>query len=144
MERQSCSRNEKRPRDTEGPQKHTRSLSCARHLRTSMGECRNSVKHRMSGMLGATNRPARIPMAKWNVDDPSHGSTWHNRSSWRNRVRLCVWIGVLFPVFRGAGTTSSVLDMTPPISRLALADLRDTFEEVHNEHRGFFMTWLDC
>ncbi|MGB0107155.1 MAG: hypothetical protein WBP52_01530, partial [Terriglobales bacterium] len=25
--------------------------------------------------------------------------------------------------------------MTPPISRLALADLRDTFEEVHNGHR---------
>jgi hypothetical protein len=50
-------------------------------------------------------------------------------------LRLCVWIAVLFPVFLAAGATSSILDMTPPISRLALADLRDTFEEVHNGHR---------
>jgi murein DD-endopeptidase MepM/ murein hydrolase activator NlpD len=33
------------------------------------------------------------------------------------------------------GAISSILDMTPPISGLALADLRDTFEEVHNGHR---------
>ena len=50
-------------------------------------------------------------------------------------LRICVLIAVLFPVFLAAGTTSSILDMTPPISRLALADLRDTFEEVHNGHR---------
>ncbi|MGA9447940.1 MAG: hypothetical protein WBV26_15950, partial [Candidatus Sulfotelmatobacter sp.] len=50
-------------------------------------------------------------------------------------LRLCVCIAVLFPVFLAAGTTSSILDMAPPISRLALADLRDTFEEVHNGHR---------
>jgi len=50
-------------------------------------------------------------------------------------MRICVWIAVLFPMFLAAGTTSSILDMTPPISRLALEDLRDTFEEVHNGHR---------
>jgi peptidoglycan LD-endopeptidase LytH len=50
-------------------------------------------------------------------------------------VRLCVCIAVLFPVFLAVGTTSSILDMTPPISGLALADLRDTFEEVHNGYR---------
>ena len=50
-------------------------------------------------------------------------------------LRLCVCIAVLFPVFLAAGTTSSILEMTPPISGLALADLRDTFEEVHNGHR---------
>jgi hypothetical protein len=42
---------------------------------------------------------------------------------------------VLFPVFLAVGATSSILEMTPPISGLALADLRDTFEEVHNGHR---------
>jgi len=49
--------------------------------------------------------------------------------------RFCVCIAVLFPVFLAVGTTSSILEMTPPISGLALADLRDTFEEVHNGHR---------
>ena len=42
---------------------------------------------------------------------------------------------MLFPVFLAVGATSSILEMTPPISGLALADLRDTFEEVHNGHR---------
>jgi peptidoglycan LD-endopeptidase LytH len=32
------------------------------------------------------------------------------------------------------GETSSILEMTPPISGLALANLRDTFEEIHNGH----------
>jgi murein DD-endopeptidase MepM/ murein hydrolase activator NlpD len=50
-------------------------------------------------------------------------------------LRLCVCIGVLFPVFLAVGATSSILEMTPPISGLALADLQDTFEEVHNGHR---------
>jgi len=50
-------------------------------------------------------------------------------------LRLCVCIALLLPAFLPAGTTSSILDMTPPISRLALADLRDTFEEVHSGHR---------
>jgi hypothetical protein len=47
-------------------------------------------------------------------------------------LRLCVCIAVLFPVFLAVG---SILEMTPPISGLALADLWDTFEEVHNGHR---------
>jgi murein DD-endopeptidase MepM/ murein hydrolase activator NlpD len=50
-------------------------------------------------------------------------------------LRLCVCIVALFPVFLAVGTTSSVLEMIPPISGLALADLRDSFEEVHNGHR---------
>ena len=50
-------------------------------------------------------------------------------------MRLCVCIAVLVPVFLAVATTSSVLEMAPPISGLALADLRDTFEEVHNGHR---------
>jgi len=33
------------------------------------------------------------------------------------------------------GATSSILDMSPPIRGLALADLRDTFEEVHDGHK---------
>jgi len=50
-------------------------------------------------------------------------------------VRHCVCIAVLFPVFLAVGTASSILEMSPPISGLALSDLRDTFEEVHNGHR---------
>jgi len=38
------------------------------------------------------------------------------------------------PVLLAVAATSSILDMTPPIRGLALADLRDTFEEVHNGH----------
>jgi murein DD-endopeptidase MepM/ murein hydrolase activator NlpD len=38
-------------------------------------------------------------------------------------------------VFLAAGATSSILELTPPISGLTLADLRDSFEEVHNGHR---------
>jgi len=50
-------------------------------------------------------------------------------------LKLCVCIAVLFSVLLAFGATSSILDMTPPIRGLALADLRDTFEEVHNGHR---------
>ena len=50
-------------------------------------------------------------------------------------MRLCVCIAVLFPVFLAVGVTSSILEMTSPISGLTLADLRDTFEEFHNGHR---------
>jgi len=32
------------------------------------------------------------------------------------------------------GATSSILEMTPPIRGLALANLRDTFEEIHDGH----------
>ena len=36
--------------------------------------------------------------------------------------------------FLAVGATSSILEMTPPIGGLALANLRDTFGEVHNGH----------
>ena len=35
----------------------------------------------------------------------------------------------------GSGATPSALDMTPPIHGLTRADLRETFEEVHNGHK---------
>jgi murein DD-endopeptidase MepM/ murein hydrolase activator NlpD len=41
----------------------------------------------------------------------------------------------LLPVFLAVGATSSMLEMAPPIHGLALANLRDMFEEVHNGHR---------
>ncbi len=50
-------------------------------------------------------------------------------------MRLCVYVAVFFPAILAVGVTSSILQMTPPISGLALADLQDTFEEVHNGHR---------
>ena len=50
-------------------------------------------------------------------------------------MKLCVCIAVFFAVFLAAGATSSILELTPPISELALKDLRDSFEEVHNGHR---------
>ena len=62
-------------------------------------------------------------------------STRHTGHSEGIGLRLCVCIAVLFPVFLAVGAPSSILEMTPPISGLALADLRDTFEEVHNGHR---------
>jgi murein DD-endopeptidase MepM/ murein hydrolase activator NlpD len=37
-------------------------------------------------------------------------------------------------VVLAVGATSSILDMSPPIGGLALANLRDTFAEVHNGH----------
>jgi murein DD-endopeptidase MepM/ murein hydrolase activator NlpD len=49
-------------------------------------------------------------------------------------LRLGVRIGGLFSVLLAVGATSSILDMTPPISGLAVADLRDMFQEVHNGH----------
>ena len=48
------------------------------------------------------------------------------------KLRFC--IAGLFPVFLAVGATSSVLEMTPPIRGLSLANLRDTFEEAHNGH----------
>ena len=50
-------------------------------------------------------------------------------------MRLCVSIAGLFSVVLAAGATSSILDMSPPIRGLALAELRDMFQEVHNGHR---------
>ena len=50
-------------------------------------------------------------------------------------MRLCVCIAGLCTVFLAAGATSSILEMTPPIVGLTLANLRSTFEEVHSGHR---------
>ena len=33
------------------------------------------------------------------------------------------------------GATASIVEMTPPIRGLALTNLRDTFEEVHDGHK---------
>ena len=49
-------------------------------------------------------------------------------------MRLRIWIARLFAVFLAVGATSSILEMTPPIGGLALANLRDTFAEVHSGH----------
>ena len=49
-------------------------------------------------------------------------------------MRLCVCIAGLFAAFLAVGATSSVLEMTPPIGGLALANLRNTFGEVYNGH----------
>ena len=49
-------------------------------------------------------------------------------------MRLSVCIAGLLPVFLALGATSSILEMTPPIRGLALANLRDMFAEVHNGH----------
>src|SRR5471030_1113524 len=40
----------------------------------------------------------------------------------------------LLPVFLAVGTASSILEMTPPIGGLVLANLRDMFEETHSGH----------
>jgi murein DD-endopeptidase MepM/ murein hydrolase activator NlpD len=50
---------------------------------------------------------------------------------------LKLWVGItgLLAVFLAVGATSSILDLTPPIRGLALANLRVSFEEVHNGQR---------
>ena len=50
-------------------------------------------------------------------------------------MRLSVCIAGLLPAFLAVGATSSILDMSPPIRGLALMNLRDTFEEVHDGHK---------
>lgn len=47
-------------------------------------------------------------------------------------LKLRVCIAGLFAVFAAADETSSILAMTPPIRGLLLANLRNTFEEVHS------------
>ena len=59
---------------------------------------------------------------------------------WRNRhgragLRLFICIPVLLLAVLAVGGTSSILEMTPPISGLTQANLRDSFEETHNGHR---------
>ena len=50
-------------------------------------------------------------------------------------LKLCIFIPVVFLSVLAVGGTSSILEMSPPISGLTLANLRDTFEEFHNGHR---------
>ncbi len=41
----------------------------------------------------------------------------------------------MLAVYLAVGAASSILEMTPPIRGLALANLRDSFEETHNGQR---------
>jgi murein DD-endopeptidase MepM/ murein hydrolase activator NlpD len=50
-------------------------------------------------------------------------------------LNLCTRVAGLLPVFLAAGLTQSILEMTPPIRGLAVVDLQDRFDEVHNGHR---------
>jgi murein DD-endopeptidase MepM/ murein hydrolase activator NlpD len=50
-------------------------------------------------------------------------------------LRLFVCIAGLLPVVLAVGATSSILEMTPPIRGLDLANLRDSFEEIHDGHK---------
>jgi len=47
-------------------------------------------------------------------------------------VRLRVCTAGLLPLLLAVGATPSILEMTPPIRGLAGADLRDSFDEVHD------------
>ena len=50
-------------------------------------------------------------------------------------MKLWVCIAGLWSISAAFGATPSILEMTPPIRGLTLADLRDTFEEVHDGHK---------
>ena len=50
-------------------------------------------------------------------------------------MTLSVCIAGLLPLVLAAGAASSITKMTPPIRGLALTNLRDTFEEIHNGRR---------
>ena len=50
-------------------------------------------------------------------------------------MRLCFCMAGLLPALLVIGATSSILDMTPPIRGLAVASLRDSFEDTHNRRR---------
>jgi murein DD-endopeptidase MepM/ murein hydrolase activator NlpD len=50
-------------------------------------------------------------------------------------LRLSVCIAVLCSTALAVCASSSIQEMSPPISGLTLADLRDTFEDFHNGHR---------
>jgi len=50
-------------------------------------------------------------------------------------LKLWTYIAGLLSMLLAVGATSSILEMTPPIRGLAFADLRDTFEEVHDGHK---------
>jgi murein DD-endopeptidase MepM/ murein hydrolase activator NlpD len=58
-------------------------------------------------------------------------------------LKLLVCVPVLFLAVLAVGGTSSILEMTPPISGLTMANLRDSFEEIHNGHRHEAMDILE-
>ena len=49
-------------------------------------------------------------------------------------MRLGACIAGLIPLFLAVGEPPSILQMTPPIQGLAVANLRDMFDEIHNGH----------
>jgi hypothetical protein len=62
--------------------------------------------------------------------------TVHSRNRFGGSgLRLLLYIPLLFLAIFAVGRSSSILEMTPPISGLTLANLRDSFEEIHNGHR---------
>jgi peptidoglycan LD-endopeptidase LytH len=67
---------------------------------------------------------------------------WTNRLG-RTDLKLFVCILVLLLAVLAVGGSSSILEMTPPISGLTLANLRDSFEETHNGHRHEAMDILE-
>jgi murein DD-endopeptidase MepM/ murein hydrolase activator NlpD len=72
-------------------------------------------------------------MKNWFVDESAALAS--RRHTGHREVKHCVSIAVLLPLILAFGATSFSPDMIPPISGLALANLQDTFEEVHNGHR---------
>ena len=50
------------------------------------------------------------------------------------KLHVCVAL-LLFPMVLAVGGASSILEMSPPFNGLAIADLRETFGEIHNGHR---------
>jgi murein DD-endopeptidase MepM/ murein hydrolase activator NlpD len=58
-------------------------------------------------------------------------------------LKLLVGVPVLFLAVLAVSGTSSILEMIPPISGLTLANLRDSFEEIHNGHRHEAMDILE-
>jgi len=48
------------------------------------------------------------------------------------RLRMFPFV---FAILLAAGVASSILEMTSPISGLTVADLHDSFDELHNGHR---------
>ncbi len=80
------------------------------------------------------HRPERERRLKnWFADESAALAS--RRQTGHRELKRCVSIAVLFPLFLAFGVTSSSPDLIPPISGLSLANLQDTFEQVHNGHR---------
>jgi murein DD-endopeptidase MepM/ murein hydrolase activator NlpD len=73
----------------------------------------------------------RTPVIPW--------TNMHGRAG----LKLLVCITILLLAVLAVCGTSSILEMTPPISGLTLANLRDSFEETHNGHRHEAMDILE-